>query len=49
MLVDDLVILEKTTSCRFKFQKVFFNMQELNYDEISKELNHNDEVISLKY
>jgi len=23
MIVDDLVILEKTTSCRFKFQQVF--------------------------
>ena len=48
MLVDDSVILEKTTSCRFKFQLSFFNMQELNYDENSKVLNHNDEVISFK-
>jgi len=48
MLVDDLVILEKTRSCRFKFQLSFFNMQELNYDENSKVLNHKDEVISFK-
>ena len=48
MLVDDLVILEKTTSCRFIFQKVFFNVQELNYDENSKVLNDKDEVISFK-
>ena len=47
MIVDDLDILEKTTSCRFKFQQVF-NMQELNYDENSKVLNHKDEVISFK-
>ena len=47
MLVDDLVILEKTTLVDFKFQK-FFNMQELNYDENSKVLNHNNEVISFK-
>ena len=48
MLVDDLVILEKTTSCRFKNPKIFFNMQELNYDENSKVLNHKDGVISFK-
>ena len=48
MLVDDLVILKKTTFCRFKFQQVFFNMQELNYNENPKLLNHKDEVISLK-
>ena len=48
MLIDDLVILEKTTSCRFKFQQSFFNMQELIYDENSKVLNHKDEVISFK-
>ena len=48
MLVDDLVILEKTKSCRFKFQKVFFNMQELNYEKNSKVLNQKDEVISFK-
>ena len=48
MLVDDSVILEKTTSCRFKFQYSFFNMQELNYDENPKVLNHKDEVISFK-
>ena len=48
MLVDYSVILEKTTSCRFKFQLSFFKMQELNYDENSKVLNHKDEVISFK-
>ena len=48
MLVDDLLILEKTTSCRFKFQKSFFNMQKLNYYENSKVSNHKDEVISFK-
>jgi hypothetical protein len=48
MLVDDLVILKKTKSYSFKFQKSFFNMQELNYDENSKVLNHKDEVISFK-
>ena len=48
MIIDDLVILEKTTSCRFKFQYGFFNMQELNYDENSKVLNPKDEVISFK-
>ena len=47
MLVDDSVILEKTTSCRFKFQQVF-NMQELNYNENPKVLKHKDEVISFK-
>ena len=47
MLVDELVILEKTKFCRFKFQQVF-NMQELNYHENSKVLNHKDEVISFK-
>ena len=48
MLIADLVILEKTTFCRFKFQQDFFNMQELIYDENSKVLNHKDEVISFK-
>ena len=48
MLVDDLVFLEKTTSCRLNFKKFFFNMQELNYEENSKVLNHEDEVISFK-
>ena len=48
MLVDDLVILEKTTFCRSNFQQVFFNMQELNYEENSKVLNHKDELISFK-
>ena len=47
MLVDELVILEKTKFCRFKFQQVF-NMQELNYHENSKVLNHKDKVISFK-
>jgi len=47
MLVDDLVILEKTKPCRFKFQKIT-NMKELNYDENSKVLNQKDEVISFK-
>ncbi len=47
MLVDDLVILEKTRFYRFYFQQVF-NMQELNYNENSKVINHNDEVISFK-
>jgi len=48
MLVDDLVFLEKTRFCSFKFQQVFLNMQELNYNENSKVLNHKDEVISFK-
>ena len=48
MLVDDLVILEKTKLCRFKFQQFSFNMQELNYHENSKVLNDKDEVISFK-
>ena len=47
MLVDYLVILEKTTFCRFKFQQVF-KMQELNYNENPKVLNHKDEIISFK-
>ena len=47
MLVDYLGILEKTTFCKFKFQQVFY-MQNLNYDENSKVLNHKDEVISFK-
>ena len=47
MLVDDLVILEKTKFCRFKFQKVF-DMQELNYDVDPTALNQKDEVISFK-
>ena len=46
MLVDDLLILEKTIFCRFKFQQVFSMMQELNYDGNSTVLNHKDEVIS---
>ena len=48
IIVDDLVILEKTTFCRFQIQQVFLNMQNLNYDENSKVLNHKDEVISFK-
>jgi len=48
MLVDDLLILEKTNLCRFKFQNFFFKMQELDYVENSKVLNHNDDVISFK-
>ena len=48
MLVDDLLILEKTKFCRFKFQNFFFKMQELDYVENSKVLNHNDDVISFK-
>jgi len=48
MLVDDLLILEKTKFYSFKFQKIFFKMQELDYVENSKVLNHNDEVISFK-
>ena len=47
MFVDDLVILEKTIFCRFKFQQVF-NMQELNFAKSSKVFNHKDEVISFK-
>ena len=45
MLVDDLAILKKTRFCSSKFQQVF-NMQELNYDDSTKVLNHKDEVIS---
>ena len=48
MLVDDLVILEKTTTCSFKFQQDFFNMQESNYEVNSITLNQKDEVISFK-
>ena len=48
MLVDDLVIMKKTIFCSFKFQHFFSRMQELNYDENSKLLNHKDEVISFK-
>jgi len=48
MFVDDLVIMEKTTFTSIKFQQFFLNMQELNYDENSKVLNHKDEVISFK-
>ena len=48
MLVDDLIILEKTSFCKFKFQTNFFNMQELNFDKNSKVLNDKDEVISFK-
>ena len=48
MLVDDSVILEKTTNCRFKFLKSFLNMKELNYDENAKVLNHKDDVVSFK-
>ena len=47
MLVDDLVILEKTIFCRLIFQQVF-NMHQLNYDENSKVLNQKDEIISFK-
>ena len=38
----------KELLCRFKFQKFFFKMQELDYVENSKVLNHKDEVISFK-
>jgi hypothetical protein len=48
MFVDYFVFLEKTKFCRFKFQQDFFNMQELNNDENSNVLNHQDEVISFK-
>ena len=48
MIVDDLVILEKTTFVDLNSKKVSFNMQELNYNENSKVSNHNDEVISFK-
>ena len=48
MIVDDLLNLEKTTFCRFKFQQVFKNMHKLNYEENSKVLNQKDEVISFK-
>ena len=48
MLVDDLLILEKTTFCTFKFQKIFFKMQELDFIENSKVLHSKDEVISFK-
>ena len=47
MLVDDLVILEKTSFVNFNL-KILLNMQGLNYDENSKVLNHKDEVISFK-
>ena len=47
MLVDDLVILEKTYFVDFSSTR-FFNMQKLNCDENSKILNHTDEVISFK-
>jgi len=46
MLVDDLVILEKTSFVDFNL-KILLNMQGLNYDENSKVLNHKDEIISL--
>ena len=45
MLVDDLVILEKTSFVNFNL-KILLNMQGLNYDENSKVLNRKDEVIS---
>jgi len=48
MFVDYLVILKKTKFYKFKFQQIFFNMQELNYNENSKVLNHKEEVISFK-
>ena len=48
MLVDDLVILEKTGIYRFIFQQNFLNMQELNFDVKPVVLNKKDEVISFK-
>ena len=45
MFVDDLVILEKTKSCKFKFHQIF-SMQELNYKENSLVINKKDEKIS---
>jgi len=47
MLVDDLLILEKTSFVDFNLI-IFLIMQGLNYDENSKVLNHKDEVISFK-
>ena len=47
MHVDDLMVLKKTESCKYKFQQIF-NMQELNYDLNSTVLNKKDEVISFK-
>ena len=47
MLVDDFVILEKTSFVDLMFNK-FFNMQELYYHESSKVLNNKDEIISFK-
>ena len=48
MLVDDLAILKKNLSCRFKFQQIFLKMQELNYEANPIVLNQKDEVISFK-
>ena len=48
MLVDGLVILEKTNILYSLFSTSFFKMQELNYEENSKILNRKDEVISFK-
>ena len=47
MLVDDLVILEKTSFVDFNL-KILLNMNELNYNENSKVLNQKDEVVSFK-
>ena len=47
-IVDDLKILKKTKLYTFKFQKSFFNMKELNYEENSKVLNRKDEVMIFK-
>ncbi|WP_032514825.1 DUF2811 domain-containing protein, partial [Prochlorococcus marinus] len=38
--------MKKTKSCRYQFQQVFLNMQELNYEENQIVLNQKDEVIS---
>ena len=48
ILVDYLVLLEKTKFVVLKFLTEIFNMQELSYDENSKVLNHKDEMISFK-
>ena len=47
MHVDDSIVLKKTESYRFNFNK-FLNMEELNYDLNSTVLNKKDEVISFK-
>ena len=48
MIVDDLVILKKTKSCRLKFQQIFLDMQELIYDVNPIVMDKKDEVISFK-